>query len=122
MNYRLKSESQNLNPSSQSTVGTLSFYHTSSLGTHFSFVWFYTCTQSCLSIGIEKTSSSILTIILNCVTRSYKEVWYDKVWMYEEIMTNDDNLESNLLTSSLLKIHSLYKFYYKLHKLSQTSV
>ena len=30
--------------------------------------------------------------------------------MYEEMMTNDDNLESNLLTSSLLKIHSLYKF------------
>ena len=28
----------------------------------------------------------------------------DKVQMYdEEIMTNDDNLESNLLTSSLLK-------------------
>ena len=28
----------------------------------------------------------------------------DKVWMYnKEIMTNDDNLESNLLTSSLLK-------------------
>ena len=27
----------------------------------------------------------------------------DKVWMYEEIMTNDDNLESNLLTSYLLK-------------------
>ena len=27
--------------------------------------------------------------------------------MYEEIMTNDDNLESNLLTSSLLKICSL---------------
>ena len=27
----------------------------------------------------------------------------DKVPMYEEIMTNDDNLESNLLTSSLLK-------------------
>ena len=34
----------------------------------------------------------------------------DKVWMYEQIMTNDDNLESNLLTSSLLKIRSLYKF------------
>ena len=33
----------------------------------------------------------------------------DKV-LYEEMMTNDDNLESNLLTSSLLKIHSLYKF------------
>ena len=28
----------------------------------------------------------------------------DKVGMYEEIMTNDDNLESNLLTSSLLKM------------------
>ena len=33
----------------------------------------------------------------------------DKVWMYEEMMKNDDNLESNLLTSSLLKIRSLYK-------------
>ena len=31
----------------------------------------------------------------------------DKVWMYEEIMTNDDNLESNLLTFSLLKMCSL---------------
>ena len=31
----------------------------------------------------------------------------DKVRMYEEIMTNDDNLESNLLTSSLLKMCSL---------------
>ena len=29
--------------------------------------------------------------------------------MYEEMM-NDDNLESNLLTYSLLKMHSLYKF------------
>ena len=38
----------------------------------------------------------------------------DKVRMYEEMMTNDDNLESNLLTSSLLKIHSLYKFCYRL--------
>ena len=27
----------------------------------------------------------------------------DKVQMYEEIMTNDENLESNLPTSSLLK-------------------
>ena len=27
--------------------------------------------------------------------------------MYEEIMTNDDNLESNLLTSSLLEVCSL---------------
>ena len=26
-----------------------------------------------------------------------------KVWMYNEIMMNNDNLESNLLTSSLLK-------------------
>ena len=29
--------------------------------------------------------------------------------MYEEMMTNNDNVESSLLTSSLLKIHSLYK-------------
>ena len=29
---------------------------------------------------------------------------YDKVWMYKEVMMNDDNLESNLLTSSLLKM------------------
>ena len=39
--------------------------------------------------------------------------------MYKEMMTNDDNVESCLLTSSLLKIRSLYKFYvefyYKLH-------
>ena len=28
----------------------------------------------------------------------------DKVQMYKEIMTNDDSLESNLLTSSLLKM------------------
>ena len=46
----------------------------------------------------------------------------DKVWMYEEMMTNDDNLESNLLTSSLLKILSLYKLCYKLHMLSWRSV
>ena len=32
---------------------------------------------------------------------------HDKVWMYEEIKMNDDNLESNLLTSSLLKMCSL---------------
>ena len=31
------------------------------------------------------------------------------------MMTNDDNVESSLLTSSLLKIRSLYKFCYKLH-------
>ena len=37
-------------------------------------------------------------------------LWIDKVRMYEEMMTNDDNLESSLLTSNLLKMHSLYKF------------
>ena len=45
--------------------------------------------------------------------------------MYEEMMTNDYNVESSLLTSSLLKIGSLYKFYvefcYKLHMLSWRS-
>ena len=35
--------------------------------------------------------------------------------MYEEMMTNDDNVESSLLTSSLLKMCSLYKSCYKLH-------
>ena len=39
----------------------------------------------------------------------------DKVWMYEEMITNNDNLESSLLTSILLNIRSLYKFCYKLH-------
>ena len=34
----------------------------------------------------------------------------DKVCMYEEMMTNNDNVESSLLTSSILKIRSLYKF------------
>ena len=32
----------------------------------------------------------------------------DKLWMYEEIMTNNDNLESNLLTSSSLKRRLVY--------------
>ena len=45
--------------------------------------------------------------------------------MYEEMMTNDDNFESSLLTSSLLKIRSLYKFCvefcYKLHMSSWRS-
>ena len=40
-------------------------------------------------------------------------------------MTNDDNVESSLLTSSLLKIRSLYKFCvefcYKLHMWSWRS-
>ena len=32
----------------------------------------------------------------------------DKVQIYEEIMTNDDNLESDLLTSNLLKMSGLH--------------
>ena len=43
---------------------------------------------------------------------SIKQAHIDKVWMYEEMMTNDDNLESNLLTFSLLKIHSLVQILY----------
>ena len=35
---------------------------------------------------------------------SYHHIYCDKVRMYEEIMMNDDNLESNLLISSLLKM------------------
>ena len=38
--------------------------------------------------------------------------------MYKEMMMNDDNVESSLLTSNLLKICSLYKFCYKLYMLS----
>ena len=45
----------------------------------------------------------------------------DKVCMDEEMMTNDDNAESSLPTSSLLKIHSLHKFCYKLHMSSWRS-
>ena len=37
-----------------------------------------------------------------------KVIKVDKVRMCEEIMTNDDNLESNLLTSSLLKMSGLH--------------
>ena len=39
--------------------------------------------------------------------RYVMDVVTDNVWMYEEIMMNDDNLESNLPTSSLLKMCSL---------------
>ena len=35
---------------------------------------------------------------------THLSIWPDKVRMYEEIMTDDDNHESNLLTSILLKI------------------
>ena len=35
-------------------------------------------------------------------------VYFLTVIKYEEIMTNDDNLESYLLTSSLLKRHLVY--------------
>ena len=41
-----------------------------------------------------------------CVQTS-PEVRIDKVWMYKEIMMKDDNLESNLLTYSLLKMYVL---------------
>ena len=33
----------------------------------------------------------------------------DKVCMYEEMMMNNDNVESSLLTSILLNIRNLYK-------------
>ena len=49
-----------------------------------------------------------------------QDVISDKVCMYEEMMTNTDNLESYLPTSNLLKICSFVQveFYYKLHMLS----
>ena len=56
--------------------------------------------------------------VVSCVAISNvnnsRVIIIDKVWMYKEIMMNDDNLEFSLLTSSLLKIHSLYKFCYRL--------
>ena len=53
---------------------------------------------------------------LRCVTffsaylsnHSVAVVSFYFVIKYEEIMTNDDNLESNLLTSSLLKMSGLH--------------
>ena len=47
----------------------------------------------------------------------------DKVCMYEEMMTNTDNLESCLLTSILLKICYIVQveFCYKVHMLSCSS-
>ena len=53
--------------------------------------------------------------------RKYRDVHAhisDKVCMHEEMMMNNDNVESSLLTSILLKICSLYNFCYKLHMLS----
>ena len=45
----------------------------------------------------------------------------DKV-LYEEIMMNDDNLESNLLTSSLFKICSLYKLSRRFQEVKQWQI
>ena len=42
------------------------------------------------------------------------EMVYDKVCS-TKMMTNNDNVESSLLTSNLLKSVVLYKFCYKLH-------
>ena len=64
--------------------------------------------------------AALLTIVGLSGKLSFVVFHTDKVWIYEEIMTNDDNLESNLLTSSLLKIHSLYMFCYKLSQRSVT--
>ena len=65
-------------------------------------------------------SITILRYLELCDRSSWNLI-IDKVWMYEEMMTNDDNVESSLLTSSLLKIRSLYKFCYKLHMWSWRS-
>ena len=45
--------------------------------------------------------------------RGSQDMTVDKVCMYEEMMTNNDNVESSLPTSNLLKICSLYNFCYK---------
>ena len=45
-----------------------------------------------------------MDLMMVAMLKMHKDMATNKVWMYKEIMTNDDNLESNLLTSSLLKI------------------
>ena len=68
----------------------------------------------------------MLIVFLNFLTlfialnHRTSELIPDKVYMYEEMMTNDDK-GSSLLTSSSLKVCSLYKFCYKLHMSSWRS-
>ena len=52
----------------------------------------------------------LLTIPGHTYIRNPK-IFCDKICMYEEMMTNNDNVGSSLLTSSLLKTHSLYKLH-----------
>ena len=55
---------------------------------------------------LQGRKPDIRSLLRACSTTS-SERGPDKVQMYKEMMMNDDNLESNLLTSILLKIHSL---------------
>ena len=55
------------------------------------------------SISIETVQCTCVIGWFFCIQQQ-KVQKADKVWMFEEIMTNNDNLESNLLTSSLLKM------------------
>ena len=57
-----------------------------------------------LNVGNPHYTEFHATIILFTVIKRRKDAVVDKIRMYEEIMTNDDNLESNLLTSILLKM------------------
>ena len=63
---------------------------------------------TCITQHITCQENHVFKKLLHYIIRIQIKM-YDKV-LYEEMMANDDNLESNLLTSSLLKIHSLYKF------------
>ena len=53
--------------------------------------------------------NSLFKKYINLSLRKPDPKYIDKVCMYEEMMMNDDNVESSLLNSSLLKMHSLYK-------------
>ena len=52
----------------------------------------------------QKPERDTGSIILKPGTAKKQIVPSDKVWMYEEIMMNDDNLESSLLTPNFLKM------------------
>ena len=51
-----------------------------------------------------EASSVLISYTFDLSNKIVIKLICDKVWVYEEIMTNDDNLESNLLTSSLLRM------------------
>ena len=46
---------------------------------------------------------NLANLAIICIGIRMNENETDKVWMYKEMMMNDDNVESNLLTSSFIE-------------------